>query len=95
MMAGYVKAHRGRFDHPLFKASKRNPFCWGFAWDWMVARAAWKATTYDVRGRTVTVERGQFFASPDEMAEAFGWSRAAVRRFMHGNRPQQDAHNHL
>lgn len=81
-MIGYVKAYRSRFSHDLFRASKTNPFCRGFAWDWMVARACWQTTTYDIRGKTVTLERGQFVASPEEMAAAWGWSRAHVRRFL-------------
>lgn len=81
-MSGYVRAQRDRFEHPIFRASKRNPFCNGYAWDWMIAKAAWRETTYDVRGKTIVVKRGQFVASPDEMAEAWAWSRSAVIRFL-------------
>lgn len=44
--------------------------------------ARYEATEYDVRGTTVAVQRGQFFASPDEMATAWNWSRSAVNRFL-------------
>jgi hypothetical protein len=81
-MSGYLRVQRDRFGHKLFRASKTNPFCRGYAWDWMIAQACWRATTYDIRGKTVTVERGQFVASPDEMAEAWGWARTSVQRFL-------------
>lgn len=79
MIGGYVKAFRRRFEHPLFKNEK---FCRGYAWDWMVAMACISPQEYDLRGTTVHLARGQFVASPDEMAEAWHWSRAAVRRFL-------------
>lgn len=78
-VSGYVKAHRDRFAHPLFG---KEPFCRGYAWDWIVSRACWKATKYDVRGQIIEVSRGQFVASPDEMARAWNWSRSAVIRFL-------------
>jgi hypothetical protein len=81
-MSGYLRVQRDRFGHKLFRASKTNPFCRGYAWDWMVAQACWRATTYDIRGKTVTVDRGQFVASPDEMAMAWGWARTSVQRFL-------------
>ena len=79
MIGGYVKAYRARFDHPLFRGEK---FCRGFAWDWMVAKACFTPVSYNVRGVTIRLERGQFVASPDDMAEVWNWSRAAVRRFL-------------
>lgn len=78
-MTGYVKAQRDRFEHPLFKSEK---FCRGYAWDWIVARACYRPQRYDVRGKTIHLERGQFVASPDEMAAAWNWSRSAVIRFL-------------
>ena len=78
-MSGYVKAYRERFNHSLFRNEK---FCRGYAWDWMVAKARYETDEYDIKGRTIVVQRGQFFASPDEMARAWNWSRSAVNRFL-------------
>jgi Arc/MetJ-type ribon-helix-helix transcriptional regulator len=78
-MSGYVRSQRDRFGHPLFVGEK---FCRGYAWDWIIAKAAWKETTYDVKGKIVDVQRGQFVASPDEMAKAWNWSRSSVIRFL-------------
>lgn len=82
LMTGYVKAYRDRFTHPLFKPTASSPFCRGYAWDWMVSRACWSATKYDVKGKSVALNRGQFIASPDEMAKAWGWSRSSTIRFL-------------
>lgn len=78
-MSGYVRAQRDRFQHALFAGEK---FCRGYAWDWMVARAAWKPENVSIEGRTVTIERGQFSHSFRFMAEAFGWSLGATQRFI-------------
>jgi hypothetical protein len=78
-MSGFVKAQRERFDHPLFA---REKFCRGYAWDWMIASAAWGDTRIDVKGQIVTLERGQLCYSVRFMAERFGWSKSAVDRFL-------------
>jgi hypothetical protein len=78
-VTGYVKSHRKRFSHHLFAGQK---FCRGYAWDWLIAHAAWKPTRVDVRGRTVHLERGQLCYSIRYMAEAWGWDKAAVDRFI-------------
>lgn len=78
-MSGYLKAERDRFGHYLFRSEK---FCRGYAWDWMCANARFAPTEYDVKGRKIIVQRGQFVASPDEMAAAWNWSRSAVNRFL-------------
>jgi hypothetical protein len=48
----------------------------------MCATARFAPTEYDVKGRKIIVQRGQFVASPDEMAAAWNWSRSAVNRFL-------------
>ena len=78
-MSGYLRAQRDRFKHHLFRSEQ---FCRGYAWDWMCARACYAPRPYTVKGKTITVQRGQFVASPDEMAEAWNWSRSAVNRFL-------------
>lgn len=76
-MSGTINLSRDVFDHPLLKDGDRFR-----AWFWMVARACWKPTRFDVAGRIITLERGQFCCSVRELAEAWGWSKSAVDRFL-------------
>lgn len=78
-MSGWYRMHRGWQDNPMFareEYSKRD------AWVWMIERAAWKQTRAKAGGSIVTLERGQFTASIRFMAEAWGWHRAKVERFL-------------
>jgi len=59
-----------------------QPVVLGYAWEWMVAEAAWRDTRANVNGKMVAVQRGQFTHSIRFMAEAFGWDRCAVARFI-------------
>lgn len=76
-MSGHVCLHRDAFEHPLLKDGERFR-----AWFWMVSKACWKASKFDVGGRIITLERGQFSCSVRELAEAWGWSKSAVDRFV-------------
>lgn len=76
-MSGTINLHRDAFDHPILKDGERFR-----AWFWMVSRACWKPTRFDVAGRIITLERGQFCCSVRELAEAWGWSKSAVDRFL-------------
>lgn len=78
MIGGWVKAHRSRFENPLFT----KPYCRGYAWDWICAAACHRPTKFDIKGKTVTLERGQLATSYRKMAEAWGWSLGAVQRFV-------------
>ena len=78
-MTGFVKAHRVRFEHHLFKA---EPWCRGYAWDWMVSQAAWRDHRVSIKGRTIAIRRGQFTASVRYMADRFGWGKSSVDRFL-------------
>ena len=78
-MIGYTRAHRDRFNHPLFATQK---FCRGYAWDWMVAQAAFKPHDIEIKGQTVTLNRGQFSHSMRYMTKAFGWSLGVTQRFI-------------
>lgn len=78
-MIGYTRAHRDRFNHPLFASQK---FCRGYAWDWMVAQAAFKSHDIEIKGQTVTINRGQFSHSMRYMTKAFGWSLGVTQRFV-------------
>ena len=79
-MSGFVRAQRDRFDHPLFV---REQFCRGYAWDWLVASAAYKDHEIEVKGCVVLVTRGQLCHSVRFMAKRWNWSPAAVQRFLY------------
>lgn len=76
-MSNFITFQRDALNHPLLQDAERFR-----AWFWIVARACWKATPYDLNGKTVTLDRGQLCASRSQLAEAWGWSPSAVERFM-------------
>lgn len=78
MIGGWVKGHRKRFDNPLFT----RPYCRGYAWDWLCAAACIEPTKFDIKGKTVTVKRGQIAISMRRLAKEWGWSKSAVDRFI-------------
>lgn len=77
-MSGFVAMQREALEHPLFRG---NPDRF-YAWFWLVARAAWRPTGYDVGGKVITLQRGQLCASVRQLAEAWGMSKSAVERFV-------------
>ncbi|WP_171230682.1 hypothetical protein [Ruegeria sp. HKCCA4008] len=78
-MSGFLKAQRNRFDHHLFVKEK---FCRGYAWDWLVAQAAWKNVIVDVSGKSIHLKRGQLCHSIRFIATKWNWSKSAVDRFL-------------
>ena len=76
-MSGFVVIRRGAFDHHLIGDPSRF-----YAWCWLISTACWKPTKFNIQGVTVTLERGQLCASVRQMAEAWGWSKSAVDRFL-------------
>lgn len=77
-MSGFVALHREAMDHPLFHGDAQRLG----AWLWLVARAAWKPTPFDLSGRIITLERGQLCASRSQMAKAWGMSESSVERYL-------------
>jgi hypothetical protein len=76
-VSGFIVMARDATEHPLLRDGERFR-----AWFWMVAKACWKPSQFDVHGKIITLERGQFCCSIREMAEAWGWSKSAVDRFI-------------
>lgn len=76
-MTGFIALDRSALDHPLLKDAERFR-----AWFWIVARACWKPTPFDLNGKIVSLERGQLCASRAQLAEAWNWSPSAVERFL-------------
>ncbi len=77
---GSFMVAREVFSHPLFANGK--PFSRREAWLWLVAEAAWKPRKVELGGRLIDLERGQLAHSVRFMAEAWGWSKSAVARFL-------------
>lgn len=51
---GWFCLHHGWRDNPLFKGK----FSRADAWVWLIENACWRPTTHNVKGKTVTLERG-------------------------------------
>lgn len=77
-MTGYIKLHRGWRDNDLFKGEYSR----ADAWVWLIERAAWKPAKVRIKGQTVQIERGELSFSVRFMAEAWGWSKSRVDRFL-------------
>jgi hypothetical protein len=77
-MSGFVTFHREATEHPLFKG---EPARLG-AWFWLVAKACWKPTKFDIQGKIVTLNRGQVAVSRSQLAKAWGMSESGVERFL-------------
>lgn len=79
MSGGVFAVSRGIFDHPLFAD---EPLTEREAWIWLISEAAWKERTVRAGGHVVTLKRGQCAHSIRFMAEAWGWSKSRVDRFL-------------
>lgn len=78
-MTGYVAMRRDWQDHDLFEGDE---FSRRDAWAWMIAQAAWKATSARVKGSKVDLQRGEMCFSQRFLAEKWGWSKSRVDRFI-------------
>lgn len=76
-MAGYIKLWRDAFEHPVLRDGDRFR-----AFMWLVSEACWKDAEHDVKGKTITLKRGQICVSRDQLAKAWKWSPSAVERFL-------------
>lgn len=77
-MSGFVAMNRDALDHPVIGEAERFR-----AWFWLVANACWKPTRVRIKGKVVTLERGQLSFSVRYLAESWGWSKSRVDRFLH------------
>lgn len=76
-MSGYVKLHRGWRDNPALDTAERRD-----AWIWLLEHACWRGAKFNIKGKTVELERGQLVASREQLAKAWKWSPSAVERFL-------------
>lgn len=77
---------RGWQGHPVFA---KEPFSQRDAWVWLIEEAYYKPRKCRVGSQLCDVERGQFIHALRFMAEAWGWKKDKVARFL---RVLQDAH---
>jgi hypothetical protein len=76
---GVFAVDRGIFNHPVFAD---EPLTEREAWQWLIAEAAWRERAKRVGSVVVKLKRGQLAASVRFMAEAWGWSKSRVGRFL-------------
>ncbi len=76
-MSGYARAHRGRWEHPLFKNKQEAA-----VWAWMTDTARFKAHSFQTKFGIVHLGRGQLLVSQRTIAEDFGLGRQQVRRLI-------------
>lgn len=79
MTSGVFAISRGIFDHPFFAdeaLTERE------AWIWLIREAAWRDRTTRAGKAVVKLERGECAHSIRFMAEAWGWHRSKVERFL-------------
>lgn len=77
---GVFAVDRGVFDHPLLATGE--PYTRREAWLWLVSEAAWKPRKVNRNGVVIELQRGQLAHSVRFMAQAWGWSKSAVDRFL-------------
>ena len=80
-MTGTVNISRTIFEDAAFKS---EPFTEREAFIWMIMEARYSCEPKERRvgGAVVTVGRGQFAASVRFMAEAWGWTKSRVDRYL-------------
>jgi len=75
-MRGLIMIDRSILDHPVVGLSNPKRLA---AWLWMLSEARWKMSRFDVAGRIIDVDRGQFVTSIRRMAASTGLSEKEVR----------------
>jgi hypothetical protein len=78
VVSGFILMHRAALDHPLFQGDSARLG----AWLWLVGNACWKPTRIKIKGSIIQLERGEMSFSVRFLAEAWGWSKSRVDRFI-------------
>jgi hypothetical protein len=78
MSEGFFLMHRGWRNNPIFKGE----FSRADAWVWLIENACWKSSRTRIKGETVTLDRGELSFSIRFLADAWGWSKSRVDRFL-------------
>ncbi len=69
-------------DGPFFKRKKGVAYSIREVWEWANDHACWAELKVNICGRIVPLKRGQLSYSHDYLAEAWGWHRSRVARFL-------------
>lgn len=77
-MSGWFPVARGITAHPLMKAQPERLALWL----WLLDHAAWKQTTFDVKGKLVVVPSGSVFVAVRRLAEETGVGYQVARTFL-------------
>jgi hypothetical protein len=77
---GVFAVDRGIWDHPLLNS--REPFTRREAWLWLISEASWKPRRRRVGSSSVEIGRGEIAHSIRFIAEAWGWPKSNVARFL-------------
>ena len=77
-MSGWFPVARGITAHPLMKAQPERLALWL----WLLDHAAWKQTTFDVKGKLVAVPSGSVFVAVRRLAEETGVGYQVARTFL-------------
>ncbi|AUQ64419.1 hypothetical protein [Phaeobacter inhibens] len=77
-MSGWICSYRKIWDHPIFSGSAHRVG----VWHWMLHKAAWKDTRFNVGGKMIDVKRGQLCVSQRQMEAETGMGRQALRTFL-------------
>jgi hypothetical protein len=80
MDEGYFCVDRSIWTNGQFASDE--PFSERLAFIWMISEAAWKPRKIKIGDQRVELQRGQFSCSVRYMAEAWGWSKSRVDRFL-------------
>ena len=77
-MSGFVLCYRKIWESQLFEGSAERVGMFV----WLLHKAAWKETKFDVKGETITLQRGQACITERQMAAECGVGRQVVRTFL-------------
>ena len=78
---GYVKFTRGVLFHPAFQKKNRE-LCNLGAFMWLIMEASFADRKYRINNQEITLKRGQLCCSIRYMAEAWGWDKSKVQRYL-------------
>lgn len=78
-MQGLMLIDRAMLHHHIVGIQHPQRFA---AWCWMLSQARWKDGRFDVMGKTIDVERGQFVTTLNRMSEETGMTVKQVRTFI-------------
>jgi len=76
---GWISVWRSQFEH---WTAKSRPWCEGYAWIYLCARANHKKGIANFNDRKLVVQRGEFITSKVKLSKVFGWSYNKVTRYI-------------